>query len=260
MFMKGQIPWNKGKENPKMQGRGHPNYGKHPTEETRNKMSQSQIGNKKAKGHRCSEDVKKHWSLIRQGRKWSDEAKNKLKGRPAWNKGKKGFVPWNKEKSWTDDLKKKLSESHRGKVPWNKGKKGYHFSEETRKRLIGKGKGRKFSSEHRRKKAEAQLGNKGSNWRGGISFEPYCPKFNRQLKMRVRERDNFTCQLCGVIENGKNLSIHHIHYDKNNCYPDLIALCVCCNTKVNSNRKYYEELFMNMLNSRDLLLWRLNYV
>ena len=34
--------------------------------------------------------------------------------------GKKGYIPWNKGKAWSDKVKKKLSESHKGKIPWNK--------------------------------------------------------------------------------------------------------------------------------------------
>ena len=36
-----------------------------------------------------------------------------LKGRKAWNKGKK----------WSDEAKLKMSLSHKGKIPWNKGLK-----------------------------------------------------------------------------------------------------------------------------------------
>jgi len=86
-----------------------------------------------------------------------------------------------------------------------------------------------------------------------ISFKPYCPKFNKRLKEKIRNRDNRTCQLCEVKENGKKLAVHHIHYDKENCYPDLIALCNSCNVKVNINRDYWESYFMELLNKRGLL-------
>jgi len=102
---------------------------------------------------------------------------------------------------------------------------------------------------------KTRTGNKNSNWNDGSSFKPYCPKFNERLKERIRERDNRTCQLCGEEENIKKLDCHHIHYDRENCYPDLISLCHICNSKVNGNRKYYEELFMNKLNENGLLLW-----
>ena len=101
------------------------------------------------------------------------------------------------------------------------------------------------------------------NWCGGISFLPYCHKFNNKLKEAVRQRDNYICALCGATQEqltGKDrkLSIHHIHYDKENCYPDLISLCRSCNTKANGRRKHYESLFINKLNDRELLFWTLS--
>lgn len=97
------------------------------------------------------------------------------------------------------------------------------------------------------------------SWIDGRSFLPYCSKFNNKLKEMVRRRDNHVCQLCGLSEkeNGKKLDVHHIHYDKENCYPDLTALCCKCNTFVNKliKRSYYEQFFMNTLNDRGLLFW-----
>ncbi len=99
-------------------------------------------------------------------------------------------------------------------------------------------------------------GNRSGNWRGGVSFEPYCEKFNKALKERIRERDNRTCQLCNrtETENGKKLAVHHIHYDKENCEPDLISLCKQCSSLVNFNRDYYEALFIERLRARGLIL------
>ncbi len=97
------------------------------------------------------------------------------------------------------------------------------------------------------------VGDTHPNWKGGVSFEPYCPKFNKQLKERIRERDNRTCQLCGIKENGRKHDVHHVHYDKENCNPDLITVCRDCNVIANYNRDYYEELFMKKLEERGLL-------
>jgi hypothetical protein len=99
------------------------------------------------------------------------------------------------------------------------------------------------------------VGEKASGWKGGISFEPYCPKFNHQLREKIRERDNRTCQHpdCGIKENGRRHAVHHIHYDKPNCTPDLITLCGRCNSKVNANRDYWEAYFMELLKKRGLL-------
>ncbi len=95
------------------------------------------------------------------------------------------------------------------------------------------------------------------NWNGGKSFAPYCYRFNKELKQLIRNRDGYICQLCGHswITGQENLSIHHVHYDRENCYPDLITLCRRCNSKVAINTKYYEELFMNKLNDRELLFY-----
>jgi len=55
-------------------------------------------------------------------------------------------------------------------------------------------------------------------------------------------------------ENGQKLSVHHVHYDKENCAPDLISLCWRCNLKANTNRDYYENFFMEKLKERGLLI------
>ena len=84
------------------------------------------------------------------------------------------------------------------------------------------------------------------NWKGGLSFDPYTPKFNKQLKELIRERDNRTCQKCGIpeTEGKRRLDVHHIDYDKKNCLPrNLISLCNICNIQVNSNRKSWEDKF-----------------
>ncbi len=97
----------------------------------------------------------------------------------------------------------------------------------------------------------------------GRSYRNYCYKFNNRFKEQVRIRDNHICQLCEktqikeIEDINKRLTTHHIHYDRENCYPDCIILCTSCNSKVNkfSMRKHYESLFMNKLNDRGLLFW-----
>ena len=103
-------------------------------------------------------------------------------------------------------------------------------------------------------KSKNFIGKNHYNWKGGISFEPYCEKFNEILKEKIRDRDGRVCQECGKteLENKQKLSVHHIHYDKENCAPDLISLCRSCNSKVNYNRDYWEEHFMKKLELRGL--------
>ncbi len=93
--------------------------------------------------------------------------------------------------------------------------------------------------------------------------DKYCILWTKELREEVRIRDSYVCQKCGLKQSDltefhKHHSVHHIHYDKQNCYPDLICLCSSCNSIVNFNRSYYESLFMNKLNERNLLFWTRN--
>ena len=93
------------------------------------------------------------------------------------------------------------------------------------------------------------IGKNASNWQGGKSFEEYSPLFNQQLKEKVRVRDNFICQLCGIpeLEFNKRLCIHHIDYDKqNNNINNLISLCMNCHLKTNGDRNYWVIFFKKL--------------
>lgn len=50
-------------------------------------------------------------------------------------------------------------------------------------------------------------GTNAPNWRGGISKEDYGVNWNTLVKDKIRERDNYTCQLCNKHErnNGRKL-------------------------------------------------------
>lgn len=85
---------------------------------------------------------------------------------------KKGSIPWNKGKQFSDESRQKMSESHLGQVAWNKGKP---MSEETKKKLSEAKKGKKlwpngrvFSEETKEKIRQAKLGK--PTGRKGISI------------------------------------------------------------------------------------------
>jgi len=91
------------------------------------------------------------------------------------------------------------------------------------------------------------------NYVDGRSNKPYPLEFNDKLKFKIRKRDNYTCQKCGITEEehlivyGKVLSIHHIDYNKQNCEEtNLTTLCNECNNRVNFNRKYWNKFFKDM--------------
>jgi len=144
----------------------------------------------------------------------------------------------------SEETRRKISESWKLRAP---------PSEETR-RKIGKAlKGSHRTNETRRKQSEAQKGEKGSNWMGGISFFPYCPKFNSEFKERVRAFFNHQCAECGEPQKDKALAVHHVNFNKGSCCdpyaPRLfVPLCASCHSKTNSNRDYWEQHFTEMIN------------
>ena len=100
------------------------------------------------------------------------------------------------------------------------------------------------------KKLMGRRGSDHPNWQGGIAGGSYPFDFNDELKKLIRERDNHTCQLCDKTqeEEGKNLSVHHIDYVKENINPDnLITLCRSCNIKVNYGRDAWKKFFEKKL-------------
>lgn len=93
---------------------------------------------------------------------------------------------------------------------------------------------------------KSKIGENNPNWKKGVSFIPYSSEFNKELKERIRQRDNYICQNCNktqeqqLLEIRQPLSIHHIDYNKQNCKEtNLITLCHKCNSIANRNREYW---------------------
>lgn len=97
-------------------------------------------------------------------------------------------------------------------------------------------------------------GKRNHAWKGGISFLPYAPEFNKALKKCIKERDNYQCKECGNTK--AKLAVHHIDYNKyNNNHNNLITLCFSCHSKTNFNREEwtqhyqtYHNLYLNQKN------------
>lgn len=120
------------------------------------------------------------------------------------NKFGLGIKPWNKGKSWSQEVKDKISKRHleSGYKPvkpfrWT-GKKRPKFSKEWKENL---------SRSHTGKTKE-----KSSNWKGGIT------PINQQIRhseeyinwrKMVFERDDYRCMDCG--ERGNKLEADHIY-------------------------------------------------
>jgi hypothetical protein len=101
--------------------------------------------------------------------------------------------------------------------------------------------------------------NRGKNhwhWMGGITNLPYCEKFDKEFRNRVRAYFNYQCVECGTPQSSckRDLSIHHIHYDKNSCCSEnspklFIALCGSCHSKTSSasNRQKVIDSYLKLI-------------
>lgn len=149
----------------------------------------------------------------------------------------------------TEEWKRKIGEGNTGKKR----------SEEYLKRISAIRKVVLNKPETKEKMRNARLGKKqpielvlkrikrGSehfNWKGGKSFEQYSMAWTETLKVAIRERDKYTCQVCGERQGERTLSVHHIDYVKTNCSPDnLISLCISCHAKTNFKRDDWKNFF-----------------
>jgi hypothetical protein len=106
-------------------------------------------------------------------------------------------------------------------------------------------------------RSESIIGKDNPNWNGGISFLPYCPKFDEKFKEKIRNDFGRMCFVCGKTEicNKRNLSVHHTTYDKDamcdDSKSDFVPLCSRCHTITNFNRRFWEKLFTYALQYYD---------
>jgi len=226
-------------------------------------------------GHPVSEETKRKFSLASKGRKLTEEHKQKIrlaaKNNPNFGMKNKKMPKESSRKmvatrmknnsyehtdEWRKLMSKKLKQKYAsgyphptlGITPWNKDKKGVMplpwnkdktdvYSKET---LI------KFSARKQNITIE--------EWKEFIGSKPYTYDFNKIFKEKIRERDNYTCQLCNLFEedaiklHGRKLAIHHIDYNKLNTFPqNCITLCLRCNILVNKDREIWKTHFQQLL-------------
>lgn len=127
-----------------------------------------------------------------------------------------------------------IYEGNKGRTPWNRGLKGAQvaWNKGTKGVSVGGGKGRARPTVR---------GTNHWNWKGGGSRgyrEGYQSLDYKMWRMSVFERDNWTCQSCGLrnhIGLGKNLYLTAHHIKSWAHYPELrfeinngIALCEDC--------------------------------
>ena len=98
--------------------------------------------------------------------------------------------------------------------------------------------GKVYGEDTRKKDSIAKSGGDNPAWQGGTSFSPYTPEWTMEIKQVILDRDDKTCQLCGLKPPVVKLHIHHIDYRKDNCTTDnLVCLCHSCHSKTNHHRR-----------------------
>jgi hypothetical protein len=211
-------------------GERNPFFGKHHSLDSLKKMSEAK------KGKLLSEKTRKKMSESRKGKNNPMFGKKRHLSEETRRKISEG----NKGKILSEEARLNISKAKRGRGNPQYGKSGEksprfgkHHPEETREKL----------SQYR--------GEKASNWKGGVSFLPYCQKFNDEFKERVRAFFNYHCIECGTPQNGRKLNVHHANFNKMTCcdstQPLFTPLCGSCHSATNSNREYWEQHFTEMI-------------
>ena len=193
-------------------------------------------GNTHSGGNKISEETRNKISIAQTGKEFSEKTRIKLS---------------------IAKIGKEFSEEHCKNISIAK----KNCSEETKNKLKVAAIGRTFSEETRKKMGISRTGERNGSWKGGISFEPYCSKFNNQFKEYIRDKFGRVCFICDKTEeeNKRRLSVHHVNYDKDcicndNITCQFVPLCMECNTKVNFNRELWEEK-INMKMKNQLTGW-----
>lgn len=197
---------------------------------------------------------------------------------------KKGTIPHNKGKGeyLTPEARARVIAASTGRPSWNSGLKNCHGSEalekisiasknhihteednkkvslsliefykdpEERIKVSKRMKGIPKPESMKRKTSE-RMQTSANPWyidgRCSGENQPYPLDFNERFKELIRERDGRICKICMKTEkeNGKQLDIHHINYNKNDCDPkNMISLCHSCHMKTNVKRKDWPSFF-----------------
>lgn|SRR3990167_2427418 len=217
----------------------------------------NELISKSNKGKKKTEEHKQKLKEVAIGRIVTEETRDKL------SKATKGENNPMYNKHHTEEARQKQAKA-------KKGKKRTEVSKSKQSNSLRDKKRKPFTEEHRKNMSEAQkgkhcgknnnfygihfLGELSPNWQGGLSFLPYPPEFNKELKQSILERDKYTCQnsACICIEI-MDLHIHHIDYDKkNNNSENLTTLCNSCHSQTNgkNNREYWINYYQNIMISK----------
>lgn len=194
---------------------GLKNKGRHHSEETKEKMSESMSGeNNPFYGKTHTEQVRKLLSERLYGKTWDElyGAEEAAKRKEELSEKMSGEGNYFYGKVHTEESRALMSSHHD-----NRGEKNPNY-----------GNGDKLRGE------------RNPSWMGGISFGEYGYEFNEALKSKIRKRDNYCCAICENI----GFVVHHIDYNKkNNEEKNLITLCRSCHGKTGFRRENWVVFF-----------------
>ena len=144
---------------------------------------------------------------------------------------------------WNEHIRKKAQESLKGNVPWQKVLGNDHpkvilYKYRMAKLQSKRQKGKKAWNKGLTKKENPDkvkyglFREKNPMWKGGPSKRDYRDNYKEwmELRLSILERDNYTCQNCG-LKKTKGLHVHHIipwRESKNNEKSNLLTLCNYC--------------------------------
>jgi len=230
-YIKGRAPWNKGGSHPSIKGENNP--AKRP--EVRQKISENNSMKRP--------EVRARFSGERSPAK-RPEVRAKIsstkKGKPC---------PWMRARMMGDgnpakrpEIRIKLSgANHPMKRPEIRAKVSEARMQPSLNARI----------------SEEKRGERNPSWKGGISFEPYCPKFNEEFKERVRAFFGYRCVRCGKTqeENGGRLHVHHVNYKKEACCDEGIpkyfaTLCNSDHSRSNHNREKWQKELIEIIEEK----------
>ena len=219
------------------------NLGKHLTEETKQKISDAQIGEKNHMYGKRGEGTPMYGRTCEKC--------------PAY-----GVEPWNKgeTKETNESVKKYVESGSKTRKEFNATEEGQKWLDEHNRGENAPMYGKGYLVAGEKAPMYGRTGDKCPVYKGGISFLPYCEKFDDDLKERVRKFFNRCCYVCGkseqeqideMIKEGKRpvkvLDVHHVNYNKMVCCNDVkplfVPLCRSCHAKTHFDREYWEEFF-----------------
>lgn len=195
----------------------------------------------------------KNMSIARTGKKNPNHSERmRGKNNPMFGRTGCNHPSFGKRRILSKKTCERISVARTGmKCPWTSER---NKREDVRRNNSNKLRGSHHSKNTCQKMSESHRGEKSHFWKGGISFEPYCIKFNTEFKNRVRAFFGYKCVECERTqeENGRALDVHHVNYDKmiccNDAKPLFVALCRSHNTMANFNRNFWEDWYTEIIN------------